>query len=155
MHNFNHVEYLYEMIQVKEKLSHRVASKQFLEFKEKLGLYPYNYNFDEQDIISTLQVAFEGKITHTQYGIQNKRPDLCFSKQKLVIEINKYAHVDRDPEYEKEGQKLMEDHGYTVIRTNPDAPDFSINRLINQKYIHIIKSTEESTKKSMIDDLRI
>ena len=39
--------------------SRRLASKQFLEFKEKLGLDPNEYSFDEKDIISALQVAFE------------------------------------------------------------------------------------------------
>ena len=52
---------------------------------------------------------------------------------------------------------MIEGHGITVIRTNPDAADFNINRLINQIYMHIIKSTkkqtEKSTKKSLIDDL--
>ena len=52
---------------------------------------------------------------------------------------------------------MIEGHGITVIRTNPDAADFNINRLINQIYMHIIKSTkkqtEKSTKISLIDDL--
>ena len=54
--------------------------------------------------------------------------------------------------------KLMtECHGITIIRTNPDAADFDINRLINQIYTHIIESTKKqtkvSTKKTLIDDL--
>ena len=52
---------------------------------------------------------------------------------------------------------MIEGHEITVIRTTPDAADFNINRLINQIYMHIIKSTkkqtEKSTKKSLIDDL--
>ena len=52
---------------------------------------------------------------------------------------------------------MIEGHGITVIRTNPDAADFNTNRLINQIYMHIIKSTkkqtEKSTKISLIDDL--
>ena len=43
------------------------------------------------------------------------------------------------------------------MKTNPDAADFNINRLINQIYMHVIKSTrnqiEKSTKKSLIYDL--
>ena len=49
---------------LKEK-KRRVSSKKFLEFEVKLGLDPNKYSFDEQDIISTLQVAFEGEILHT------------------------------------------------------------------------------------------
>ena len=35
--------------------SRRLSSKKFLEFKEKLGLDPNKYSFDEQDIISAKQ----------------------------------------------------------------------------------------------------
>ena len=45
--------------------SGRISSKKYLKFKEKLGLDPNKYSFDEQDIISALQVAFEGEIMHT------------------------------------------------------------------------------------------
>ena len=52
---------------------------------------------------------------------------------------------------------MIESHGITIIRTNPDATDFDMNRLINQIYTHIIESTKRqtkvSTKKSLIDDL--
>ena len=51
--------------------SHRVTSKKVFKFKEKLGLDPNKYNFDEQDIISALQVPFEGETLHTQYCVQN------------------------------------------------------------------------------------
>ena len=51
----------------------------------------------------------------------------------------------------KSRQLMIESYGITVIRTNPDAADFNINRLINQIYMHVIKSTrnqiEKSTKK--------
>ena len=57
----------------------------------------------------------------------------------------------------KSRQLMIESYGITVIRTNPDAADFNINRLINQIYMHVIKSTrnqiEKSTKKSLIYDL--
>ena len=52
---------------------------------------------------------------------------------------------------------MIESHGITIIRTNQDNVNFNMNKLINQIYTHIIKSTRtqtnESTKKSLIDDL--
>ena len=55
------------------------------------------------------------------------------------------------------GQLMIESHGITIIKTNPDAADFDINRLINQIYKHIAESikkqTKVSTKKSLIADL--
>ena len=52
---------------------------------------------------------------------------------------------------------MIESHGITIIRTNPDTADFNMNRLINQIYKHIIESTKNqtkvSTKNSQIDHL--
>ena len=93
----------------------------------------------------------------TQYCIENKRLDAYFSKCKLGIEVEEYNHASRNSNYEKSRQLMIESLGITIIRTNPDAADFDINRLINQIYTHIAESikkqTRVSTKKSLIDDL--
>ena len=96
-----------------------------------------------------MQVVFEEEIIFTQYCIENKRLDAYFSNHKLGIEVDEYNHEGRNSNYEKSRQLMIESHGITIIRTNPDAADFDMNRLINQIYMHII----ESTKKSLIDDL--
>ena len=44
---------------------------------------------------------------------------------------------------------MIQSYGITIIRTNLDAADFDLNRLVNHIYMHNIKST----KKSLIDDL--
>ena len=106
-------------------------------------------NCDEQDIISALQVAFEGETILTQHCIKKKRLDAYFSKYKLGIEVNEYNHEGRNFEYEQSRQLMIESDGITIIRNNPDAADFDMNRLINQIYAHIIKSTN----KPLIDDL--
>ena len=61
MQDLNDVECLCEMIQWKEKLKVGEYHQFFLEFKEKLGLDPNKYSFDEQDIISALPIAFEAE----------------------------------------------------------------------------------------------
>ena len=129
----------------------RKSSKKFLEFKQKLGLDPDIVTWDEQDIISTLQVAFEGEIILTQHCIKNKRIDAYFSKYKLGIEVDEYNHEGRNSNYEKSRQLMIESHGITIIRTNPDAADFDMNRLINQIYTHIIESTKKQKNKKIIN----
>ena len=42
---------------------------------------------------------------------------------------------------------MIESHGITIIRTNPDAGDFDMNRLINQIYKHISQSNKEKLEK--------
>ena len=70
----------------------RKSSKRFLEFKKKLGLDPNVVTCDEQDIINTLQIVFEGGIILTQYCIKNKRLDAYFSNHKLGIKVDEYNH---------------------------------------------------------------
>ena len=93
-----------------------------------------------------MQIVSEGEIIFTQYCIENKRLDAYFSNHKLGIEVDEYNHEGRNSNYEKSRQLMIENHGITNIRTNLDAADFDINRLINQIYKHIIESTTKQTK---------
>ena len=123
---------------VKRKIkSCRKSSKEFLEFKKKLGLDADVVTCDGQDIISALQVAFEGEIIHTQYCIENKRLDAYFPKYKLGMEVDEYNHESRNVEYKQRRQFMIESHGITIIRTNSDDADFNMNRLIT-KYTHTL-----------------
>ena len=93
-----------------------------------------------------MQVAFEGDIILTQHCIKNNKRDAYFSKYKFGIEFDEYNHQGRNFEHEQRRQLMRESHGITIIRTNPDAADFDMNRLINQIYKRIIKSIKKQTK---------
>ena len=125
----------------------RKWSKRFLKFKKKLRLDINVVTCDEQDIISTLQTAFEGEIILIQYWIENKRIDAYFSKYKLAVEVDEYNHEGKNSNYEENRQLIIERHGIAIIRTNPDAANFKMNRLINQIYGHISQSNKEKLEK--------
>ena len=82
------------------------------------------------------------RIYDVLYCIENKRIDAYFSKYKLGIEVDEYNHEGRNSNYEKSRQLMIENHGITIIRTNPDAADFDMNRLINQTHMLITQSNE-------------
>ena len=94
-----------------------------------------------------MQVTFEGEIILAQYCIENQRLDPYFSEYKLEIEIDEYDHESRNSNYEKSRQLMIESHGITIIRTNPDAADFGMSRLTNQIYKHITQSNSEKLEK--------
>ena len=84
MQNINNVGCLCEMIQSKEKLKAvENHQKYFYNSKKKLGLDPDIDSCDEQDVISALQVAFEGEIILTQHCIKNKELMLIFLNTNL------------------------------------------------------------------------
>ena len=82
---------------------------------------------------------------------------LTFLNTNFGIEVDESNHEGRNFEYEQSRQFMIESHGITIIRTNPDDADFDMIQLINQIYKQIFKSTEKqtkvSTKKLLIDDL--
>ena len=89
-----------------------------------------------------MQVAFEGSITDTQHNVLGKKLDLCFPEHKLAIEIDEYGNVYRDYQHEQCRQLMIQKKiGCTFIRIDPDAADFSINKVINLVHKHIIKSS--------------
>ena len=44
---------------------------------------------------------------------------------------------------------MIESHGTTIIRTNPDAAYFDMNRPINQLYRRITQSNKEKVEKKL------
>ena len=86
-----------------------------MKFKKKLRLDINVVTCDDQDIISTLQTAFEGEIILVQYCIENKRIDAYFSKYKLAVEVDEYNHECRSSNYEENRQLMIEGHGLLLL----------------------------------------
>ena len=104
----------------------RKSSKKFLELKKKLGLDPDVVTCDEPDIIKILHDKFESETIITQYSIKNKRHDAYMPEYKIGIQISEYNHEYRNFNYEESRTKMIENHEITLIRTNPDDPNFDI-----------------------------
>ena len=124
----------------------RKSSKRFLEFKKKLGLDPDVVTCDKQDIIIILHDKFEGETINTQHSIKNKILGAYMPEYKIGIEIDEYNHKYRNFNYEESRTKMIEIHGITLIRTNPDDPNFDIKNLIVQVRICTKEVIKKQTK---------
>ena len=72
---------------------------------------------------------------------------------KIGIEIDEYNHKYRNFNYEESRTKMIENHEITLIRTNPDNPNFDIKNLIAQIRICMKEAIKKQTKELLIDDL--
>ena len=77
---------------------------------------------------------------------------------RISVEIDEYDHEDRDIGCKIERQKALEKElGCKFMKINLDQENFNIFKAINEIFRHIKesnkKSTEESTKKSLVDEL--
>ena len=89
-----------------------------------------------------------------QYNTLGYRVDAYLPKHKLGIEIDQQGHHDRSIDYEIERQKAIEKElGCKFIRIDPSKEVFDVNIELDIIHNYIVKSTKQSTKKSLIDGL--
>ena len=80
----------------------------------------------------------EGISMKRQFSIGSYRIDLYFSGHKLAIECDEHDHRDRDIDYKIRRQKFIEDQlNCKFIRYNPDAEEFTIERVLNNIFQYI------------------
>ena len=112
----------------------------------------------EQSILSKIVTILAAEKIILQHNALSYRIDGYFPKYKLVIEVDEQGHNDRDIDYEIRIQKTIEKEiSCGFIRINPAKENFNIFAEIGKIKNYITKSTkkltEESTKKSLIDEL--
>ena len=133
-----------------EKEKQRENFRTILDFKEHDIM-----KVTEKTTLDSIKNAFEGENIQTHYRILGYEIDIYY---ELAVEIDKYNHEDRDIGYEIERQQALEKElGCKFIRINPDKENFNVFKAINEIFRHIKESnkklTEESTKKSLVDEL--
>ena len=98
----------------------------------------HKYVRKEAGTIHTIQKVFEGISMKQQFSIGSYRIDLYFSEDKLAIQWDEHDHKDRYINYERRGQAFIEDLlNCKFIRYNPDAEDFTTERVLNKIFQYI------------------
>ena len=126
-------------------------------FKTKLRFNQHHpIMTEEQSVLSKIVTLFAGEKTILQHSVLGYRIDAYFPKYKLAIEVEQGLN-DKDTDYEIERQKSVEKElGCEFIRINLAKENFNIFVEIAKIQNYITKSTkkltEESTKKSLMDE---
>ena len=112
----------------------------------------------EQSLLSKTVALFAAEKIILQHNVLGYRIDAYFPKYKLAIEVDEQGHNDKYIDYEIERQKAIEKElDCKFIRINPAKKDFNIFVEIGKIQNYITKTTkkltEESTKKSLIEEL--
>ena len=108
--------------------------------------------------MSKIVTLFAAEDVILQHNVLGYRINAYFPKYKLAIEIDEQGHNNRDIDFEIERQKAIEKKlGCEFIRINLPKENFNMFVEIGKIQNYITKSTkkltEESTKKSLIDEL--
>ena len=108
--------------------------------------------------MSKIVTLFAAEEVILQHNVLGYRINAYFPKYKLATEIDEQGHNNRDIDFEIERQKAIKKKlGCEFIRINPPKENFNMFVEIGKIQNYITKSTkkltEESTKKSLIDEL--
>ena len=153
--------YAHECIIVTIIIYCRVAPEKSIEFKNKLG---FSHNIltrtKEQSVIIRISKSFPDiKIIQQYFVLHNKyKIDSYLPDYKLATKIDGKGHTDRKEEEEKEKEKeIKEELDCKFIRINLESENFDMDAIIGTIFNHINKANkklvEESTKKSIMDDV--
>ena len=86
-----------------------------------------------------------------QYSIGSYRVDLCLIDYKIVIECDENGHKDRNIEEETTRHKFIENKGYTIIRYNPNAPDFDLSVVLQKINMHLFEDVDTDQDSNQTD----
>ena len=127
-------------------------------FREKFGVNQHDKVLRKQkSLCLRLKKLLPNEEIIEEYFELHYKTDFTFKKHMLIVEIDEKGHVDRDLDYETKRQKELEKLDYHLITINPDKPGFNDYKEFGRVSAYIAESikkqTEQSTKKSLIDDL--
>ena len=138
-----------------------------MEKEEQIKTFRALLGLQEHDIMLPKEYSAKSKIKkispnetrQEQYKILGYFIDLAFPVHKLGLEVDENGHMDRSEAEEKERQKATEkETGFTIIGINQGKENFDIFVEIGKMKNYIVESTKkvtkESTKKSIIDDVK-
>ena len=129
------------------------AKTQAAIFRDKFGVNQHDKVLHKQQSLGLrLKRLFPYEDIIEEYFALHYRTDFTFKKHMLVVDFDEKGRVDRDPDYERKRRKGLEKLGYHIIRINPDKIDEEFGRVSAYIAESIKKQTEESTKKSLVDD---
>lgn len=98
----------------------------------------------EQEYISAIKETFYYMKCKSQFPVGSYYVDLYIKDFNLAIECDEFGHSNRDPIYEEERQKCIEDKLCChFIRFNPDEPNFNIFRVIGDINRYMLKKTHQ------------
>ena len=110
----------------------------------------------EQEYISCIKETFYYMKCKSQFSVGSYYIDLYIKDYNLAIECDEFDHRDRDPLYEEERQRYIENKlGCHFIRFNPDEYDFSIFRVIGDIHQYMLKKTHLNILSYELEHMKI
>ena len=62
----------------------------------------------------------------------NRKPDISFKDNKIVIEVDEGNHENYDSDDEKEREGMFKKHNFKTFWSNPNDPNFNLFKFVGK-----------------------
>ena len=69
----------------------------------------------------------------------NRKPDIWFKDNNIIIEVDEGNHENYDSDDEKEREDMFKKHNFKIFWCNPNDPNFDLFKFLGEINLHISK----------------
>ena len=123
-----------------------------IELRKKLG---YNHNDimvrEETSIAEKIIKLFPNENIVLNKKFNNRKPDIWFKDNNIIIEVDEGNHESYDSDDEKEKEDIFKNHNFKIFRCNPNNPEFNLFKCLGEIILYISKLLEENAVNGVIN----
>ena len=80
----------------------------------------------------------------------NRKPDIWFKDNNIIIEVDEGNHENYDSDDEKEREDMFKNHNFKIFWCNPNNPEFDLFKFLGEIILYISKLREENAVNGVI-----
>ena len=109
-----------------------------IELRKKLG---YNHDDimvrEETSIAEKIIKLFPKENTAFNKKFNNRKPDIWFNDNNIIIEVDERNHENYDSDDEKEREDMFKKHNFKNFRCNPNDPNFDLFKFLGEINLYL------------------
>ena len=74
----------------------------------------------------------------------NRKPDIWFKDNNIIIEVDERNHENYDSDDEKERENMFKKHNFKIFWCNPNDPEFNLFKFLGEIILYISKLREQN-----------
>ena len=83
----------------------------------------------------------------------NRKPDIWFKDNNIIIEVDEGNHENYDSDDEKEREDMFKKHNFKIFWCNSNNPEFDLFKFLGEISLYISKLHEENAVNGVINKI--
>ena len=83
----------------------------------------------------------------------NRKPDIWFKDNNIIIEVDEGNHENYDSDDEKEREDMFKNHDFKIFWCNPNDPKFDFFTFLGETISYVTKLREEKAENKVINKI--